>query len=575
MSIVAKLNKLLTKRDKKVLLLLLLFSILISIIETVGIGVIMPFISVASDFAKVDTNRYLAFFYHLFGFKTHLNFVVIFGVVLVVFYIFRAILNLSYFYALNRFSQGRYHLLAYRLFENYMGMEYKNFIDKNSSHMAKNIINEANNLVQLISAVLFMMSEVFVLVLIYSMLLYVNWKMTLLLTFFLGINVILLKIFISTKIKKAGIEREKFQQKFYEIIHKSFGNFKIIKLKSKDKEVLEQFNDASYGFAISNIKNQTLSQFPRLFLEMIGFSLVAIIVVYLVLKYHTDIKAALPILMVFVVGLYRLMPSVNRIFTSYNQILFFNQALNIIHNELIYEPEELGDEKIEFQKEIKLQDISFSYLRNKPVLKDINLTIKKGEKVGIAGSSGSGKSTLIDIIIGLYKPENGKISIDNIVLNEQNIKDWRKKIGYIPQTIYLQDGNIAENVTLSKEVDEKKVKKVLKQANILEFLETRHKGIYTQVGENGIKLSGGQKQRIAIARALYDNPEVLVLDEATSALDNETEKKIMNEIYKIGKDKTLIIVAHRISTLDGCDRVIELENGEIKRYFLECNQRYR
>ena len=572
MSVVAKLNKLLTKRDKKVLLLLLLFSILISIIETVGIGVIMPFISVASDFTKVDTNHYLSCIYHLFNFNTHLNFVVAFGIALVVFYIFRAILNLSYFYALNRFSQGRYHLLAYKLFENYMGMEYKNFIDKNSSHMAKNIINEANNLVQLISAVLFMMSEVFVLILIYGMLLYVNWKMTLLLTFFLSINIVLLKIFISTKIKKAGIEREKFQQKFYEIIHKSFGNFKIIKLKSKDKEVLKQFNDASYGFAKSNIKNQTLSQFPRLFLEMIGFSLVAIIVVYLVLKYHTDIKAALPILMVFVVGLYRLMPSVNRIFTSYNQILFYNQALNIIHNELIYEPEELGDEKIEFKKEIKLQDISFSYLKSKPILKDVNLTIKKGEKIGIAGSSGSGKSTLIDIIIGLYKPENGKIFIDDTLLNEQNIKDWRKKIGYIPQSIYLQDGNIAENVALGKDINEQRVKEVLKQANILEFLETHHKGIYTEVGENGIKLSGGQKQRIAIARALYDNPEILVLDEATSALDNETEKKIMQEIYKIGKDKTLIIVAHRISTLDGCDRIIELKNIEnLSEYNRKCS----
>ncbi len=561
---IAKLRSLLTKRDKKALLLLLLFSILVSIVETIGIGIIMPFISVASDFTKVDTNHYLAFFYHLLGFKTSLNFVVVFGILLIIFYIFRAILNLSYFYALNRFSQGRYHLLAYRLFENYMGMEYKNFIDKNSSHMAKNIINEANNLVQLISAVLFMMSEVFVLILIYSMLLYVNWKMTLLLTFFLGINVILLKLFISTKIKKAGIEREKFQQKFYEIIHKSFGNFKIIKLKSKDKEVLDQFNNASYGFAKSNIKNQTLSQFPRLFLEMIGFSLVSIIVVYLVLKYHTDIKAALPILMVFVIGLYRLMPSVNRIFTSYNQILFFNQSLNIIHNEFIYEPEELGDEKIDFQKEIKLLGVSFSYLQNKPVLKDINLTIKKGEKIGIIGASGSGKSTLIDIIIGLYKPERGNILIDSTLLNEQNIKEWRKKVGYIPQSIYLQDGDIAENVALSKEIDEKRVKKVLKQANILEFLETHHKGIHTEVGENGIKLSGGQKQRIAIARALYDNPEVLVLDEATSALDNETEKKIMEEIYEMSEGKTLMIIAHRLSTIEKCQKIYKMENGEIK-----------
>ena len=373
-----------------------------------------------------------------------------------------------------------------------------------------------------------------------------------------------MKIFISTKIKKAGDERAEFQKTFFSIITHSLGNFKIIKLKSKDKIILDSFSKASYGYAKSNIKNATLSQFPRLFLEMIGFSLVAIIIIYLISKYQTDIKGALPILMVFVLGLYRLMPSVNRIFTSYNQVLFRLKSLEIIHNELIYEPEDLGDEKIEFNQKIELKNIYFEYVENKLILKNVNLTIHKGEKIGIVGESGSGKSTLIDIIIGLYRANSGKIYIDEVELNESNLKSWRGKIGYIPQTIYLKDGDVAENVAFLEEVDEEKVKIALKKANILEFLETYHEGIHTKVGDNGIKLSGGQKQRIAIARAIYNNPEILVLDEATSALDNETEKNIMKQLYEVGKDKTMIIIAHRVSTLDECDRVVKLERGEIK-----------
>jgi len=557
-----KLNSLLTKEDKRYLLILLFFSIFVSIIETIGVGVIMPFISVASDFDNIESNKYIKDIYQFLD-VDKLHFVIYFGIGLIVFYIFRAVINLLYFYLLNRFSQGRYHLLAYRLFENYIGMEYKKFIGQNSSYMTKNIITEANNLVQLISNILFMMSEIFVLILIYSMLLYVNWKMTLLLTIFLMINIILLKIFVSTKIKKAGSDREKFQSSFYEIINSTFGNFKIIKLKSKDDIVLNKFSKSSFGFANSNIKHQTLSQFPRLFLEMIGFSLVAIIVIYLIIKYQTDIKGALPILMVFILGLYRLLPSVNRIFSSYNEVLFKMESLNIIHNEFIYEAENLGNKDIEFKNKISLKNVDFSYIENKSVLKNINLEIKKGEKLGIVGESGSGKSTLIDIIIGLYKPEKGEVYIDDTLLNEENIKSWRKKIGYIPQNIYLSDGDVASNVAFLEEIDEKRIKEVLKQANILDFLEKYHEGIYTKVGENGVKLSGGQKQRIAIARALYHNPEVLVLDEATSALDNDIEAKIMEEIYKIGENKTMIIIAHRISTLNKCDRIVRLENGKI------------
>ena len=560
---IKKLRYLLTKRDKQFLLFLFIFSVFISIIETVGISVIMPFIQVASDFSMIESNKYFNYAYELFGFKTPIDFVVAFGVLLIFFYIFRSTINLFYFYLLSRFSKGRYHLLAYRLFENYLGLSYKDFINRNSSELNKAIINEAQNLTQLISAILFMMSEVFIVVLIYSMMLYVNWKITLLLTLILGVNALFLVKIISPKIKQAGIDREMVQKKFFEIINSSFGNFKIMKLKSNNDKILEEFAKSSYGFAKSNITNETYSHFPRLFLEAIGFSIVAFVVVYLVYKYKTDISGSMALISMFVLGLYRLMPSANRILTSYNQIQFYRKSLDIVHEDIMYDSEDLADETIEFKDRIELKNIYFEYVADKPIFKDLSLTIKKNEKIAFVGESGSGKSTLVDIIIGLYKPLKGKIVVDNVELNEQNIKNWRQKVGYIPQTVYLFDGTVAQNVAFGSKIDEKRAKEVLAKANILEFLETHQQGIDTAVGEGGIKLSGGQKQRIAIARALYDNPEILVLDEATSALDNETEEKIMKEIYKISEDKTLIIIAHRLSTIEGCDVVYELKNGKV------------
>ncbi len=567
---IKKLNSLLTKRDKQVLVILLIFSILLSIIETIGVGAIMPFIKVASDFSEIHKGIFKKI-YDFFGFKSDIDFVVVFGVVLIGFYIFRAVFSYLYFYFLARFSQGRFHLIAFRLFENYLGLPYYQFISKNSSEMIKNITQEASHLVQLISNFLFMISEIFVAIFIYSFLLYINWKMTILLTLFLGVNIFILKLTVSRKIKKAGELREEFQKSFYKILNTSIGNFKIIKLKSSEDKILQEFNKASFGFAKANIKNASLSQVPRLFLEALGFTLLAIIVIYLVLKYNQDIRGALPILMAFILGLYRLMPSMNRILHSYNQILFYSKSLEIIHNELIYEVEDLGDEEIEFNKKIECKDVSFEYIEGKKVLDSINLEIKKGESVGFVGSSGSGKSTLIDILSGLYKPKEGKILIDGVELNEKNVKSWRKKIGYIPQNIYLVEGSVAENVAFGEAINEERVKEALKKANILEFLETHHEGIYTQVGDNGIKLSGGQKQRIAIARALYNDPEILVLDEATSALDNATEAKIMEEIYKVGENKTLLIIAHRLSTLDNCDKIVKLENGKIKEIICKQN----
>ncbi|MBU1668525.1 ABC transporter ATP-binding protein [bacterium] len=560
---IRKLRDLLTKRDKQFLLGLLFFSIIISIIETVGISVIMPFIAVATDFTLIHSNEYYRYIYEFFSFDKEVLFVISFGVVLIFFYLFRSVINLVYFYLLNRFTQGRYHLLAYRLFENYMGMPYKDFITKNSSSLTKTIVTEASQLTHLLSAALFMMSEVFVVAFIYAMMLYVNYKITLLLTIILILNAFLMVKTVSTKIKKAGVLRAEVQKNFYEIINKSFGNFKLIKLQSHDKDILDDFGKSSFSYAKANITNATLGQVPRLFLEAVGFGMIVFIITYLVWKYENNISAVLSLISMFVLALYRLMPSVNRIMSSYNQILFYTKSLDIVHNDLMFNSEKLGDENISFRQEIVIKNLEFEYEEHQAILKGINLTIQKDSKIAFVGESGSGKSTLVDIIIGLYKPKKGEVLVDNRPIDEMNIKAWRSKVGYIPQSVYLFDGTVGDNVAFGLEYDKQRVEVVLKKAKIYDFLTTKN-GENTLVGEGGVMLSGGQKQRIAIARALYANPEILVLDEATSALDDETEREIMDEIYEISEGKTLIIIAHRLSTIDRCEKIYKVEDGRIK-----------
>ncbi len=557
-----KLRVLLTKRDKQFLLFLLFFSIFIAIIETVGISAIMPFISIASNFTLVETNEYYSFLYKFFNFETVQKFVIIFGIILIIFYIFRSGINLFYFYLMAKFTQGRYHLLAFRLFRNYLGFSYRDFTSKNSSNLTKSIVTEANNLTGLISNILLIFSEIFVIIFIYGMLLFVNWKITLILTIILAIKALFLIKTLSKKIKILGDSRALYQQKFYEIINSTFGNFKIIKLFSNENKILNEFKNASFEYARVNVVNKTLSIVPRLFLEAVGFSLMIFVVIYLIYKYNSDIKPTLPIISMYILALYRLLPSFNRIMSGYNDIMFRVKSLDIIHSDLMYNIENLGDKKIKFKDKIELKNILFGFEKDKSILKNLNLTIKKGEKIAFIGESGAGKSTLVDIIIGLYRPKIGNILVDNEKLNDFNIKSLRQKIGYIPQSVYLFDGNVADNVVFGREFYEEKIIQVLKKANIWKFLKEKD-GIYTKVGEGGIQLSGGQKQRVAIARAIYSEPEILVLDEATSALDSQTEERIMDEIYTVSSDKTLIIIAHRLSTIQRCEKIYEIKNGQI------------
>ncbi|ELP9217539.1 ATP-binding cassette domain-containing protein [Campylobacter coli] len=552
----------LSKEDKKFLFSLLLFSVFISFIESFAISLVMPFITLASDFSYFDRNKYLIQLKDYLALPVF-EIIVYFGVVLIVFYVLRALLNSYYFHLLARFSKGRYHAIAYKVFAKFLNTDYENFTQKNQSEILKSITGEVYNLSTMISSFLLMMSEIFVVLLLYTLMLLVNYKITLFLSLFMIINAFILIKVLSPIVKKAGLKREEAMKNFFEILNTNLNNFKLIKLKTKEDGVLNLFKTQSEIFTKANITNESVSAMPRIYLEGVGFCVLVFIVVFLVFKNQSDISGILATISIFVLALYRLMPSANRIITSYHDLLYYRSSLDIIYQILKQKEESLGEEKIDFDKELRLENLSFGYKDKKNLFTCLNLSIKKGEKIAFIGESGCGKSTLVDIIIGLLSPREGRVLVDKNELNMKNVKNYRQKIGYIPQNIYLFNDSIAKNISFGDEVDEEKLQRVIKQANLEHFVKNLPQGVQTKVGDGGSNLSGGQKQRIAIARALYLDPEILVLDEATSALDTESEARIMDEIYKISKDKTMIIIAHRLSTITRCDSIYRLEHGKL------------
>lgn len=552
----------LSKEDKKFLFSLLLFSVFISFIESFAISLVMPFITLASDFSYFDKNKYLIQLKDYLALPVF-EIIVYFGLVLIIFYVLRALLNSYYFHLLARFSKGRYHAIAYKVFAKFLNTDYENFTQKNQSEILKSITGEVYNLSTMISSFLLMMSEIFVVLLLYTLMLLVNYKITLFLSLFMIINAFILIKVLSPIVKKAGLKREEAMKNFFEILNTNLNNFKLIKLKTKEDGVLNLFKTQSEIFARANITNESVSAMPRIYLEGVGFCVLVFIVVFLVFKNQSDISGILATISIFVLALYRLMPSANRIITSYHDLLYYRSSLDIIYQILKQKEESLGEEKIDFDKELRLENLTFGYKDKKNLFTCLNLSIKKGEKIAFIGESGCGKSTLVDIIIGLLSPREGRVLLDENELNMKNVKNYRQKIGYIPQNIYLFNDSIAKNISFGDEVDEEKLQRVIKQANLEHFVKNLPQGVQTKVGDGGSNLSGGQKQRIAIARALYLDPEILVLDEATSALDTESEARIMDEIYKISKDKTMIIIAHRLSTITRCDSIYRLENGKL------------
>ena len=555
-----KLYKLLTRKHKIYLAILLILTIGFSFVETLGISAIMPFISLVSDPGLLASGFYKKA-YDFFQFNNIESFLIVFGISIIIFYFFRAIYSVFMTYLINRYSSGMYKHFSKKIFKTILLVPYRIYALKNSGELMHSISSESLDVSRITLNLLQFLSEIFTVLMVYAVIIFLNWKMTLIVTAILLIIVFsMLSILINVN-KKQGEKKLISGRKINRTLKETLGNFKYIKLKGNEEDILHTYDVDIEVQTRSTVINNVLGIIPKSILESIGFSLLIAAVVFIIWMYN-DASRVIPIISMYALALYRILPSIHRMLQNVNNIAYAQKTLESVFDSLHQPIVMEGFEQVSFNKSIHLENIRFSYLTSAEIISDISLKIKKGEKIAITGKSGSGKSTLVDIIIGIHKPLSGKVYIDDTALTDVNIRSWRKKIGYIPQSIYLFDGTVAENVSFGSQFDEEKIKTALIKANIWDFLSQKE-GLNTLVGDGGIQLSGGQQQRIGIARALYDDPEVLVLDEATSALDTETEQKIMDEIYSVSANKTLIVIAHRLSTVERCDRRISIENGEI------------
>ena len=547
----------LTRRHKVYLLILLVLTIGFSLVETLGISAIMPFISLASDPGLLASGWYKKIFDYS-GIASAESFIIVLGIAIIIFYLFRAVYSVLLTYLMNRFSIGIYKHLSKRILKIVLSVSYKVYTQKNSAELMRTISGETSEVRGVTLNVLQFCSEIFTVIMVYALIVILNWKMTLIVTaVLLFLVLILLSILIKAN-KKQGIIRLESGRKMSRALMESMQNYKFVKLRGNEDGILRTYGSAIEAHTHSEMISNVLGVMPKSILESIGFSFLIAAVIAVIWLYH-DASKVIPVISMYALALYRILPSIHRMLGNINNIVYAQKTLESVDESLHQPVESEGAEPVEFTRSIRLENIGFKYLTGGDVLAGVSLEINKGEKIAITGESGSGKSTLVDLIIGLNKPTSGKMYIDDAALTDDNIRSWRKKIGYIPQGIYLFDGTVAENVAFGSQPDEEKIKIALQKANIWDFLAQKE-GINTLVGDGGIQLSGGQQQRIGIARALYDDPEILVLDEATSALDTETEQKIMDEIYDVSAHKTLIIIAHRLSTVERCDRRIRMGN---------------
>ena len=549
-----------THRQKIQMGLLLAVIIGFSLVETIGISAIMPFISVVSDVTLLESGYYKIAFDFL-GFTSATRFIITFGICIIIFYFIRGGYFVLQTYLIKRYSTAMYKYFTKKALKVNLTIPYKLYAQRNSGELIRAIGTETQEIGKVVLHLLLLCSEIFTIIMVYTLIVILNWKMTLIITAILFIIVIILLSFLTKINAKQGKTKFITGRLMSRILKESLGNIKYVKLKGNEEGIINDYKNALEANIKSEVISHVLGNIPKGILESIGFSfLIAVIVI--IISINNDASTVIPVISMYALALYRILPSINRMLHEINGVVYSEETLIKVYENLNQPVEAEGTASLDFNNTIRLDNIYFQYETGGEVISGISLEIKKGEKIAFTGESGGGKSTLIDLITGLHKPKSGSIYIDDIALNNDNIRAWRQKIGYIPQSIYLFDGTVAENVSFGSKYDEEKIKTALIKANIWDFL-LKKDGLNTCVGDGGIQLSGGQQQRIGIARALYDDPEVLVLDEATSALDNETEQKIMDEIYSVSANKTLIVIAHRLTTVERCDRKIRILNGRL------------
>ncbi len=578
--IYTKLNVLLDRKQKTQMVGIVIMMLIGGVLESLGIAMIAPVMQVVIDPKKVEESSILSGIYNLFNLSsaTQLAALIMVGLVMIfviknVFLYFMNVVQLRFVYT-NQFATSR------RMMINFMQRPYEYYLNADTTVIQRNITSDVNNIYALILSCLQLISEMIVFVCLVAILLSQDAMMTITIATLLVIVLLVIKFFIKPVMVKAGKDNQDYYSGLYKWIYESVIGIKEIKVAAKENYFINGYADCGAGYVNAVQKYNLYNSTPRLLIEtiaiagMIGYML-------FVMAQGTSLTALLPQLTVLAAAAARLLPSANRINNYLTSIAYFEPFLDNVSENLQAEIHDSGIsynsedyrksteiEKLPVKKEIRMEDITYKYPNtDKLILDGATMEIPIGKSVGIVGSSGAGKTTIVDVLLGLLKTERGRILADGVDV-ETNYKGWLKNVGYIPQTIFMTDSTIRKNVAFGvpeDEIDDNKVWQALREAALDEFVKELPEGLDTEIGERGIRLSGGQRQRIGIARALFEDPEVLVLDEATSALDNDTEAAIMDSINRLHGKKTLVIIAHRLQTIEKCDMIYNIGDGKATR----------
>jgi ATP-binding cassette, subfamily B, bacterial PglK len=571
---------LLSRREKRWFVLLASGLTLNGLLEVISIALVMPFLAVAANPELIQKNVYLRFAHHILKLESNRDFLLFLGFSLMIALLLANASNAIFTWLNLRFSWSVNHSLSFQLMEHYMGMDYLSFIQRNSADLQKNIQSETMEVVNnVINPVLIIVNKGISLTMTILFLLWVDPLLAASVGVIFGF--IYFAIYSASKntLFNIGIGGLQDNETKFRALSEALGVFKIAKLLHAEAFFLSRFSDASDRFSRNQSKRMTINQLPRFAVEAVAFTALVGISL-LIIGTKPNFSEAIPLLGLYTFAAYRLMPGMQQVYSSISVLHSWLPHVDYLIREFEYaavdstvpirreEPFHAQHETSGALTSIQLNHVSFTYPGSKRIIiDDISLSIPLKSTVGFFGETGSGKTTSIDLIMGIVPPDSGSIYIHGEPLRSANMEAWQKSIGYVPQDIYLTDSSIAENVAfgLPKErINHDQVRKACALANISDFIETDLPDRYeTVVGERGVRISGGQRQRIGIARALYHNPEVLIFDEATSSLDNETEKVLMEALDNFSHDKTIILIAHRLSTLEKCDVVFKFDRGRI------------
>jgi ABC-type multidrug transport system fused ATPase/permease subunit len=488
-------------------------------------------------------------------------------VAMVFIYIVRSLFLFWSLWIQKGFSASVSGRLAQSLFSIYLRQPYMFHLQHNSSTLMRNVRNATSVVAGGFDPFLVLLTDGLVAVAMFSLLIYVEPIGTLAVLVVFAVSTLLFQRLTRRRIDNWGYRVNYHETKILQHLQEGFGGAKDVKILGRENEFLSQHEKhLGESIRINRIYNVILT-LPRSFMEIITIVGLCLLVVSMVVR-DRPLSDIVPILGLFAAAAFRVMPSINRLLMA-TQTLNFNRSIiaSVYRDFLLDSPEVNGAQRVEpFAKQLELKDVSFKYpTAATPSLQNVSLVVRRGEAVGFVGPSGAGKSTLVDVILGLFAPTSGVVSVDGSDV-QQNLRNWQNQIGYVPQAIYLTDDTLRRNVAFGlndENIDDDLVREAIHLAQLQEFVANLPDGIQTVVGERGVRLSGGQRQRIGIARALYHKPSVLVLDEATSSLDTPTEHGVMEAVQALQGSKTVIIVAHRLSTVEYCDRLYRIEDSRI------------